>query len=111
MEKEVKVYVLQWHNYKNFTDEYFAEDFISAKQKFDSCNSKESFDTLLLIEATFKSNKEIYNKDYLVSSVLRGYNLMPQVQKNVLFAKEISNMGVAPLPDTGDLCDLIDHLK
>lgn len=107
MENEVTVYVIQWHNRRNFTDQFFGEDFALAKKVFDDCSSKKSFNCVILLSITYRSKNPIYNKDGLIDK-LRGYNFMPGLIEKQLFYKEISNENSGPLPDTQGLCNGID---
>ncbi|WP_130736750.1 hypothetical protein [Flavobacterium sp. J27] len=105
MENELKVYVIQWHNRKNFDDKFFGEDFEQAKREFDECNSKDSFDTIVLIEVTYIGKKPIFNKDYLIEHLKGYYHL--RLKEVDLFKKSISNNGYSPKLDTIDLANAI----
>lgn len=105
MNNELKVYVIQWHNRKNFDDKFFGEDYNQAKKEFDECDLKNSFDDMLLIEIKYVGKKPIYNKEYLIQHLKGYYHL--GLSETILFHKKISNNGHKPKFDTTDLANAI----
>jgi hypothetical protein len=105
MDNSLKVYVIQWHNRKNFDDKYFGENLELAKKEYDSCNSKKSFNKMALIEVQFIGKKPIFNKEYLIE-YLKGYYHFGLNEK-ILFIKEIDDEGINPMFDTTDLANTI----
>ena len=105
MENSLKVYVIQWHNKKNFDDKFFGENYEQAKKEFDECKSKDSFDVIVLIEVEYIGKKPIFNKEYLLEHLKGYYHL--GLKETDLFSKNISNNGKPPMRDTTDLANAI----
>lgn len=102
----IKVYALEWHNRKNYTNKFFGEDYENAKKKYDECYDKDSFTYLALLEITYIGKKAIFNKEKLIQ-VLSGYDVDYRYPHKILFEKEISNNNKHPQIDTTDLANLI----